>query len=258
MCPVRLACAGGALAALLAGCIALSGLDHLDEVSSETGADATPDAQPPGADGAETSGFCASQTHTFCADFDESSLSHGWTTTLVDDGGAITQDPRAFISAPYAFLSTMQYGFSGNEARLEEVFPQAASAIHVGFEMRLDDPSPDCHALKILTAGDSRLILSIESPQGLYEEDATDGSPELLYPLTEALLPAPEWNHVAIDLEIAATSTVSVSVNGDVVLSHALSAAFQGGSPIAFELGADEDGVTGCQLRFDNATVDLE
>jgi hypothetical protein len=168
----------------------------------------------------------------FCADFDESMLALGWTTTQLDN--------------------------SGNEARLYKDLGVQPTTIVFAFDLRIEHLDVDCHVAKITMSTNSRVVLGAASPAVVYEEGplADGGSYQTPYPLAGSASLAPAWNHVVMTLSFAAPPSVSVVLNGTTVLTRALSALYQNGLANV-SVGAHESGSGLCQMRYDKVTVDL-
>jgi hypothetical protein len=204
--------------------------------------------------------FCLGMVHTFCADFDEASLSLGWSTTNVDPGGTIAQNGDSYRSPPFAFLSTMQAGFNGNEARLYKTFAQApASLTRFAFDMRIEQQTGPCHIGKIEMPNNYRFVFGVSSPPELDEEGPLPdgGSYDIPYAFSASALPNPAWNHVEVDFQVSGAPTVVVYLNNAIVLDQPLSPAFQPGVPTV-ALGSHAESADTCVMRYDNATVDLQ
>jgi hypothetical protein len=124
-----------------------------------------------GADGGSDARFCKSQSHTFCADFDEGSLLLGWENSGPEPGSDEQLDLDASVSPPGSFLALANVNGDGGPSGvvLLKHFPQAITTITLGADMRVDScPSNagDLNLLLIFTGASSTQQLVLEAVTG--------------------------------------------------------------------------------------------
>lgn len=195
----------------------------------------------------DTQGPLAGVTNFFCADFDGTSLTEGWTTAWTDGGGAITADTDVFHSAPNSITT-------GKEATLEWDSNDAKNAteVDVTFQMNVGTLGGTVAAedgyitlLKIdQPAGETTLTLNYASGRdvgtttgftGYYVNIVSCPNACSLaeYPITAAPIAPNTWTQVA--LTWTSGGGVRISYNGVPVFNQAM--AFVSVSKIVTTLG---------------------
>lgn len=224
---------------------------------------------------------CKGTTHQFCADFDEGSLTAGWSEGLqVSGGGQGTLDTTSAFSGDASFLSTLPNNadFSAS-AVLVQQYAGATSAVRsvdVGFAVNVDAP---------LDGGDHTVALLRISlvPPG-YElafafTAASSGATTVATTLVEGLTSSGTyvrhplsgtfaehtWTHFHLHAEWTAgagatsgTGTVTVEQEGTLGVSASITPEL-GGDAVRIALGLEHyDNVFPARTaRFDDVWIDL-
>lgn len=222
-----------------------SGEPDAAEADAPTGLDASSiDAGPT----EDAGGFCERirPTPLFCADFDEGSLIYGWQSLVKKDGSTIALDLDASTSGPGSLEVSLPDGNGSADVYLTFNPEIAARKAHVDFDVRVDrfDPSSNPNAaicvLAVDFAGGYELRLVTGPLRSYLEEQTTfadggitDGPSYVLsHPISVST-----WNHVRIDVVLAPTPSVMVTVGGVVQASGVLGGDWQPGAITAIAAG---------------------
>ena len=194
--------------ATLTLCCACGAFPDVD-VYSGARADASEDAIADGAlveTGADVAridgglGFCASSSHTFCADFDEGSLLAGWDGSNTDPTGAMSLDPNA-KSAPSSALMTLQrHETQVLYENLEKAWPKTGHVV-VEFDILVETPAwkmNDVNAGIVTMSFNPIGNIAVSYGQGYVTIGAMGGQMNGNGPL-----PSGSWFHMKLDADPA-------------------------------------------------------
>jgi hypothetical protein len=225
------------------------------DVASDAGhvADATTDA---------AAGYCNAlvPAPTFCEDFDEGSLSQGWTSQFNYGGGTLGLDTQVFVSPPASahVVIPAEMGEDYGQAVLNLQFEQTFMTADVDFDYicsEVDDTT-------VLVVGWSSYTLNLAfntTNVEVAEELNPSGSESNMWLFAQ--LPAGSPLHVSVTL-----STVDTGTGGqiDVYFNHSATAAIEQAldsppiaSAVQFDFGAVYSQGAGWNANFDNIVVDL-
>lgn len=246
---------GGADAAVDTGAAQDAALDATDASSA---IDASPDAP------ADASGpFCVTHPgHTLCADFDEDSATAGWSQSDVYVG-SIDLALDASVSPPASLVSripdtTTNEGAGRLALELSTAIP---TKIHAEMDVLLcrQGTSGYFEIFKLAYgAGYDSDGLELQiNPTSAYV--ATD-TPNEKYPLARTIAPS-VWTHVAVDVVVATSGSLSVSLNGTSALALTGIDTTQSNPEAGYHaavVGLYSTGEPACTTYFDNVLLDVQ
>ncbi len=213
--------------------------------------------------------FCASSTHTFCADFDEGNLQTGWTQLLVDPGSSGAFAVDASISPPASFAAMAHVGDAGAASGvvLIKQFPASTlTSISAGFDVRIEACAPQTQPSLLYWAQTDSAGYS----HGIYFDSTTndvtfqtfypvDGSSQYQTHLVGHVTPG-VWLNVQYTFTLSATdSQVSVQIQptlGGTPVSYTGGAGPAVQKNLVVDLGLYEPSAP-CAAVFDNVFVDV-
>lgn len=209
---------------------------------------------------ASPDGFCATQSAgtSFCTDFDEGSITGGWTATQVGDAGRLSLDFAQFRSAPGALLSAVSTSATSQYARLARSFPSQVTKVRVAFDMRLGavGPGPTSVVSVWFTPANHRITFELQSTVLLtiFESSGTGTQNHT----TTKTVAAGTWVHAVLDIDLGAARTTSLSLDGATVVTAPIVAAFLDGPPTVYlGVGVLSASQPAWQVDYDNLTVTL-
>lgn len=253
------------------GC-SLTNLDGLSggAPESDAGGDAPPDVGPtsPGAaDGGSEAGpgdaavdgdFCSTGTHTFCVDFG-TRIHSGGVPTSTDFENAHPQsvaapvlDTAVFTSPPSA--ARFDLSPSGTRSYLFRTFPvPTPRRIELAMSLRVEGPdAANVDLMEIRFGGsDASLYLvlkgDVPSIRHFYAR-ADGGKANDSIPLG-AKMPRATWSRVAWVVELGASPTLSVTIDGAPVLTGKALAPFTAGDGVTLIAGCTDSEPQGSTVR---------
>jgi hypothetical protein len=233
------------------------------DAARDTGHDAAGDARHVvDASTDAAAGYCKAlqPAPTFCEDFDEGSLSQGWTSQYTYGGGALSLDPHVFVSPPASALAVIpaEMGEDYGQAVLNVQFEQTFMTADVDFDYicsEVDDTTVLVVAWSSYTLNLAFNTTNVE----VAEELNPSGSESNMWLFAQ--VPAGSPLHVSVTL-----STVDTGTGGqiNVYFNHSTTAAIEQAldsppiaSPVQFDFGAVYSQGAGWNANFDNIVVDL-
>ena len=250
----------------------------LDGLSSgEPDASPAPDAttaDAPGADAADCGRWCDSLSPKpmFCDDFDDQGPLTRWTDQFVREDASVGRDPSAFTSSPNALLALSPAAQNPSSALVYLETADTKSRVHVAYDMRIDarDPSVGYAEINYIHFDMSsvpfaiylRVFDSTSSTSTITSEAylADGGIPAHDVPLSGSPR-FDQWTQMEIDIDLASTHTLSVTIDGQPAGSTALESNLYTPGPVKVDVGIGYTGypTTGAwSIRYDNATIDWQ
>jgi hypothetical protein len=211
-------------------------------------------------------GFCASATHFFCADFDEGDPTLGWSLVTPGNAGYMTLDTNAYTSPP---ASVQMIGDpSATSALTKYLSPTVPAHVHVELEV-IGCPPPSAGVVSLVNIGQDMSgntgenvlrVLSDGTTEFIVDAYPGDGAEAYNKYVLPSGLSTSTWTHVIVDVELSETNgSVTVTFGGTQVLSAtgiATSSANVVDTYVAIEARAFQ--VTASNtVHFDSVTVDL-
>jgi hypothetical protein len=248
------------------------GSDVADAIGDGAMPGSTPPAMaPPWWLDAGTQSWCGMQQafvmHTFCADFDQTSLPAGFSAS---DGQFLYETSSDPKSSPNDLLLYVpaQAAAGTFGSKLSRSFPTYSSTISLSFDIKpelLNSTSSGLlfAALDFLGNAAAKYSVRLAYNQGLPRlEESFLGSPADIYHANFAL-PAQTWSRVEVDITFAGdsgTSTETILVNGVPAVAAEMLQPPQGfDSRPNFLLGAvyGTSPTGGWTIRYDDVTLDI-
>jgi hypothetical protein len=241
-----------------------------DGAPSDAGAG---DARPgDGGDAAASdAGFCASLSPApmFCDDFDTPDAGFTkWTLDYEFGGGTIAIDSAESHSPPSSLLVSTPSSANPAGGRLTFSPPGTAKHVHFGFDLKIDMSDPQSGYAEVgyvvftgAFKDDFYLDLHTDpTNNGFTTEAYPDGSPvthELILPNSTTLA---GWKRVVIDVDLATAHSVTMTVDGVMVVQQALEPELYLPGTLEVRPGIGYTGApsNGWALRFDNVTIDWD
>jgi hypothetical protein len=174
--------------------------------------------------------FCQTHPgHAFCADFDEGSLTAGFTANSVSGTGASTAlDDNDNVSAPASFLATLEAGAQTSVCNAAQLIKNLANNGNHDYHLELDfepcgQPSNAVDLFGIYqNAGIDSFIVSADAfSYKLYTEGNDDAGTGHTQTFDMGAWPASGWHHLVVDasdLGGAGASRIHVTVDGTTML----------------------------------------
>jgi hypothetical protein len=225
------------------------------------------------ADAAVDAPLCSGDAHTFCTDFDETTLAADWTSISNPTGTTVRLDDASAVSVPNSLLcgvdsptssvfASVEKKFYGAQAELVAAFDVNVAALDVTNEQFLFEVGGEnaagtgCVFLFRAITGSSDVQLQS------YTSSADTG--DTFIPLDAPIAPA-TWTHVEIHLEGSPTNMTSLSVlydgkpvSGDPQFKSSLVTSCPMSSFVFLRLGYWFTKGTALIEHFDNVIADVK
>jgi hypothetical protein len=211
---------------------------------------------------------CVDGGHSLCDTFDEAKVSAIWTVPSACSQPFL--DTTKSVSAPSS-LSTNDVDSGTNCASVYSSVPSLDSTkFSSSFDVYLDSPNAAAFApffaIWVTTSDDSfyEIALTAEAPGSvsLLENlnlTLDSGSTVTLTPINAAKLVPNAWNRVTIEIDIASSNLVAVTVNDGAAVSVLLNHRPSAGSVSGYRvyLGIPNGGLTKAAAHFDDFVCDV-
>ena len=205
-----------------------------NDASADTPYDAPPDVATPIDSSADAGTWCGQQSPapTFCADFDEASLTGGW-NAVNQTNGTLTADSTNVSSPPHALLAATKATNANAMAQASLDYDPLATGSNVHFELELRVGTLDA-ASNVVVGGvsvgptgngnDAYHAFLVVAASGAFVEEAFHQATGEIYqdtPLSQS--PAVgTYVHVALDLVLPTATgpapTLTIRFDGNIVL----------------------------------------
>jgi len=209
-----------------------------------------------------SAGYCKSlvPAPTFCEDFDEGSLTQGWSQQFNYGGGALSLDTQVFVSPPASAHAVIpaEMGEDYGQAVVNVAFDQTFTTAHIDFDYICTEV--DTTTVLVAAWGSYNLNLAFDSGDvEVAELLNASGSESNMWQFPQVAPGSPL--HVSVTLSTVATGTGGEI---DVFYNHSAAAAIEqplNAPPVVgsvqFDFGAVYSQGAGWNANFDNIVVDL-
>jgi len=267
---------------LLSACSILASLDGLSDGTTPptpddaTGQERAPDDDAGGTPGAtdataeataDAGSWCASAQAAdaaFCSDFDTPATSEGW-VELTEASGSLTYDTTSARSAPRSLVANIAGGPVVPRAVLLAALPTPSTkGATLAFDIVIDALPPTGHMMiaeldmAVGTAAAHGVYVYANRTTTILSQYRPTDAGGTLAPLgtSSVLHPAGTWRRVEVAIDLTASPTTTLRVDGALVATYPLASSWRN-APVTIVIGtADvDDREQPHRARFDNVVL---